>query len=153
MTDSRYGFELPLLLAGAFRATIDELHQRLAEQGHPQARPIHGFALQAIGTEGATVSELGRRLAVTKQAAAKTAASLERLGYVVRKPHPTDARAVQLHRSDRGNEFLALSASIFEELSVGWAERLGQERLDALENDLELIAGATRLGDIPGWIA
>jgi DNA-binding MarR family transcriptional regulator len=153
MTDSRYGFELPLLLAGAFRATIDELHRQLAERGHPQARPIHGFALQAIGTEGATVSELGRRLAVTKQAAAKTATSLERLGYVVRKAHPSDARAVQLQRSARGDEFLALSASIFEELSAGWAERLGQERLEALENDLELIAGATRLGDMPGWIA
>jgi DNA-binding MarR family transcriptional regulator len=153
MPDDRYGFELPLLLAGAFRAVIDELHGRLAEQGHPEARPIHGFALQAIGAQGATVSELGRRLAVSKQAAAKTAAGLERLGYVVRAAHPTDARAVQLRRSARGEEFLTLSAQIFEKLRARWAEKLGDERLAALEDDLELIAGATPLTDMPGWIA
>jgi DNA-binding MarR family transcriptional regulator len=152
MTEARYGFELPLLLVGAFRSVIDQLHRRLAEQGHPAVRPIHGFALQAIGADGATVSELGRRLAVSKQAAAKTAASLEQLGYVVREVHPTDARAVRLRRSPRGEEFLALSATIFEEIHTEWSKTLGDERLGALEHDLELIAGRTQLGNIPGWI-
>jgi DNA-binding MarR family transcriptional regulator len=153
MTDARYGFELPLLLVGAFRSIIDQLHARLAEHGHPAARPIHGFALQAIGADGATVSELGRRLAVSKQAAAKTAAGLEQLGYVVREAHPTDARAVRLRRSPRGEEFLALSAAIFEEIHAEWSQTLGDERLGALEHDLELIAGRTQLGNTPGWIA
>lgn len=152
MTDDRFGFELPLLLAAAFRAVVDRLHDRLAEQGHPDARPIHGFALQAIGPAGATVSELGRRLDVSKQAAAKTASSLEQLGYVVRHDHPTDGRAVQLRRSRRGEEFLSLSAEIFGELRAAWAHELGNDRLTALEDDLELIAGTTQIGDIPGWI-
>src|SRR6202008_1175695 len=72
MTADRFGFELPLLLAAAFRTLIDRLHDQLAPRGHPDARPIHAFALQAIGPDGATVSELGRRLGVSKQAAAKT---------------------------------------------------------------------------------
>jgi DNA-binding MarR family transcriptional regulator len=152
MPDDRFGFELPLLLAAAFRAVIDGLHERLAEQGHPDVRPIHGFALQAIGPDGATVSELGRRLAVSKQAAAKTATGLERLGYVARLDHPTDGRAVQLLRSRRGEELLSLSAQIFGQLRAGWAYELGDERLDALEDDLEVIAGTARIGDMPGWI-
>jgi DNA-binding MarR family transcriptional regulator len=152
MTDDRFGFELPLLLAGAFRALIDRLHERLAERGHPDARPIHGFALQALGPDGATVSELGRRLAVSKQAAAKTAASLEQLGYIVRHEHPTDARAIQLLRSGRGEELLSLSAEIFGQLRAGWAHQLGEERLRALEDDLEVIAGTAHLADMPGWI-
>ena len=82
----RPGFELPLLLAGAFRELIDNLHAELGKHGHGQARPLHGFALQAIGPDGATVSELGRRLGVTKQAAAKTAAGLEQIGYIARQP-------------------------------------------------------------------
>ena len=65
-----------LLLAGAFRDGVDALHVELAEQGHPEARPLHGFALQAIGPDGCTINELGQRLGVTKQAAAKTAAGL-----------------------------------------------------------------------------
>ena len=77
MSADRFGFELPLLLAAAFRTLIDGLHDQLAARGHPDARPIHAFALQAIGPDGATVSELGRRLGVSKQAAAKTAPPAE----------------------------------------------------------------------------
>jgi hypothetical protein len=55
-----YGFELPLLLFGGFRSIIDELHAELARRGHPDLRPAHGFALQAIGLAGATATEAGR---------------------------------------------------------------------------------------------
>src|ERR1700761_6634028 len=100
----RAGFELPFLLIGAFRSLIDELHRTLAESGHHEARPLHGFALQAIGPEGSTASELGRRLGVSKQAAAKTVASLERVGYVRREPDPaTLGRAACRERARRGN--------------------------------------------------
>ena len=154
MPADRFGFELPLLLGAAFRTLIDKLHYQLAARGHPDARPIHAFALQAIGPDGATVSELGRRLGVSKQAAAKTAASLERLTYVSRQPHPTDARALQLRRSPRGEELLSVSADIFEQLRNGWKHELGDERLRTLEDDLERLAGAaiTNLGDLPGWL-
>ena len=154
MAIDRSGFELPLLLVAAFRTLIDSLHEQLAARGHPDARPIHAFALQAIGPDGATVSELGRRLGVSKQAAAKTAASLERLSYVIRQQHPTDARAVQLRRSGRGEEFLAMSAAIFEQLRADWKRELGDTRLTALEDDLERVAGTavTKLGDLPGWL-
>lgn len=90
----RAGFELPILLLGAWRSLIDELHRALAEGGHAEAGPIHGFGLQAIGAAGSTTSELARQLGVSKQAAAKTVASLERAGYVYRAPDPKDGRAV-----------------------------------------------------------
>ena len=50
--------------------------------------PIHGFALQALGSGGTTIGELGRRLGVSKQAAAKTAASLEAVGCAARQRGP-----------------------------------------------------------------
>ncbi len=40
--------------------------------------------MQAIGTDGATASELGRRRGVSKQAAGKTVDRLEALGYAER---------------------------------------------------------------------
>lgn len=154
MPSERYGFELPLLLAGAFRAVIDALHAELASRGHPDARPIHGFALQAIGTDGATVSELGRRLGVSKQAATKTAANLEQLGYIRRAPDPRDARAIRLRRTSHGDEMLALSAEIFEQLRDRWAAEIGTSRLRALEDDLAVLASSptAKLGDLPGWL-
>src|SRR4051794_33509669 len=75
------GWQLPLLLFSGFRALIDDLHAELARQGHPDARPAHGFALQAIGPDGVTASDLGRRLGISKQAAGKTVDHLVRLGY------------------------------------------------------------------------
>ena len=45
-------------------------------------RPAHGYAFQAIGAYGATATELGRRLGVTKQAAGQMVDELVRLGYV-----------------------------------------------------------------------
>lgn len=150
----RFGFELPLLLAGAFRGLIDELHDRLTERGHPDLRPAYGFALQAIGPDGATTSELGRRLGVSKQAATKTVARLAVLGYVDRAPDPGDARAVVVTITERGRESLRLSAEIFEDLRGEWVRELGGDRVRALEDDLTTMVGrgGVRIGDLPGWL-
>src|ERR1700753_157956 len=75
--DETPGFELPLLLLAGFRALIDQLHRDLAVHGHPELRPAHGFTMQAVGLDGTTSTELGRRLGVSKQAAGKT---VDRLG-------------------------------------------------------------------------
>lgn len=153
-SSERAGFELPLLLLGAFRSLIDELHDTLAESGHAEARPLHGFALQAIGPDDTTASELGRRLGVSKQAAAKTVASLERVGYVSREPDPHDGRAVRLRRTRRGEEMLSLSAAFFESYHRRLAQDLGARRLAELEDDLEQVAGpfGASLAGLPGWM-
>jgi len=151
---NEHPWELPLLLAGAFRAIVEELHDQLAAAGHPAARPIHGFALQAVGPDGVTVSELGRRLAVTKQAAAKTVANLEELGYVRRVAHPEDQRSVLIKRAALGNEMLALSAEIFGQIHAQIAEELGKAQLAELEARLAKISSghSSKLGDLPGWL-
>lgn len=55
-------------------------------------RPAYGFAMQAIGPAGASASDIGRRLGVTKQAAGKTVDRLVTLGYAERADDPADAR-------------------------------------------------------------
>jgi DNA-binding MarR family transcriptional regulator len=150
----RSGYELPFLLLGAFRSLIDELHAELAERGHALARPVHGFALQAIGPDGVTSGELGRRLGVSKQAAGKTVTSLLHAGYVTRSPHPTDARAWVVTRSQRGTEMLRLSAEIFDRLRGRWVDQLGPDRMHALETDLATMArsAASSITEIPGLL-
>src|SRR6202161_4328807 len=81
-----------MFLFAWFRSIIDELHAELARRGHPDLRPAHGFALQAIGHGGATATEAGRRLGISKQAAGKTIERLEELGYVHRAGDETDRR-------------------------------------------------------------
>src|ERR1700759_3690377 len=115
------GFALPLLLFAGFRTLIDRLHAELAEQGHPDLRPAHGFALQAIGHAGATATEIGRRLGVSKQAAGKTVDRLEALGYVERVDDPQDARRKLIRLPSRGLDSLSQSAEIFDDLRADWA--------------------------------
>ncbi|WFS11357.1 MarR family winged helix-turn-helix transcriptional regulator [Rhodococcus aetherivorans] len=136
------GYELPFLLFAGFRALVDALHRQLAEEGHPDVRPAHGFAMQAIGTAGASASEIGRRLGVSKQAAGKTVDRLEQLGYVRREADPSDARAKTVVLTDRGLDCLRRSAAIFDELRGRWGRTLGSERLRQLEADLRTVAGA-----------
>jgi DNA-binding MarR family transcriptional regulator len=148
------GFVLPLLLLQGFRTLVDALHTELAREGHPDARPVHGFVLQAVGPDGTTAVELGRRLGVTKQAAAKHVEALERLGYLERTADPADARRKVVRRTARGADMLARSARIFDDLRAGWADALGADRLRSLEHDLGVVTrgGPLRL-DVPGWLA
>src|SRR4051812_28921286 len=107
------GWELPLLLFAGFRSIIDQLHAELATRGHPEARPVHGFAMQAIGLYGASASEVGRRLGVSKQAAGKTIDRLAALGYVERVDDPRDARSKIVRLTPIGLDLLRQSAEIF----------------------------------------
>ncbi|MFF4651923.1 MarR family winged helix-turn-helix transcriptional regulator [Streptomyces sp. NPDC001380] len=147
-----HGFELPLLLFAGFRSLIDQLHAELAVQGHPDLRPAHGFALQAVGTAGTTAGELGRRLGVSKQAAGKTADRLEALGYAERTGDPADARRRIIRLTPRGVDALVRSAAVFEELRARWAESLGAERLGDLEDALRaVVPGPAFRLDAAGW--
>ena len=88
-------------------------------------RPAHGFAMQAIGLRGATATEVGRRLGISKQAAGKTIDRLEELGYVHRAGDDADRRRKLARLTPRGVEALALSAMIFEDIRSRWAGTLG----------------------------
>ncbi|MCP2165597.1 MarR family winged helix-turn-helix transcriptional regulator [Goodfellowiella coeruleoviolacea] len=147
-----YGFELPLLLFAGFRALIDQLHAELVRQGHPDMRPAHGFAMQAIGRTGVTASELGRRLGVSKQAAGKTVDRLVGLGYVERVDDAADARRKLVRLTPLGVDALRRSAAIFEDLRARWADTLGVQRLRDLEDALRTAVPADHFRlDVAGW--
>ena len=130
------GAELALLLLGGFQEIVDEVVTGLAERGHPGVRAMHEFALRAIDTGADTASELGRRLSVSKQAAAKTIAALEMLGYVERRADARDARRKQLRVTPRGREMVAIGAALFDEVRERWAREIGDKKLEAMESQL-----------------
>ncbi|GAA4888957.1 MarR family winged helix-turn-helix transcriptional regulator [Streptomyces coeruleoprunus] len=149
------GYELPLLLFAGFRTLIDRLHAELARQGHPDLRPAYGFAMQAVGTgrDGATASEIGRRLGVTKQAAGKTVDRLVAVGYAERTDDPADARRKRVRLTAHGLDALARSAAVFDALRTEWSRALGPDRLHDLEDALRTVVPpeAIRL-DAANWL-
>ncbi|MEU8524502.1 MULTISPECIES: MarR family winged helix-turn-helix transcriptional regulator [Streptomyces] len=157
VVDEGKGYELPLLLFAGFRTLIDRLNTRLAAEGHPELRPAHGFAMQAVaagGPAGATASDIGRRLGVSKQAAGKTVDRLLAVGYAERADDPADARRKLVRLTPHGLDALARHAAIFDELRAEWAAVLGAERVRDLETALKTVVPpetAYRL-DATSWL-
>jgi hypothetical protein len=104
--------KLALLLIGGFRSLIDDALAQLSASGYGEVRPIHILAPRAITTDATNASELGRRLSVTKQAAAKTILGLQEMGYLTRDQDQHDSRLKRLQVSsgndgpDQGRESL-----------------------------------------------
>ncbi len=134
--------ELGVLLSLALRLMIDDLHQHLTAAGYPELRPAHGYAFQAIGTQGITSSELAQVFGITKQATQKMIDLLEKSDYVTREAHPGDRRGKLVHLTQRGQDSLVESGAILRKLEKRWAEVIGQERLEALRTDLQKLIDA-----------
>jgi DNA-binding MarR family transcriptional regulator len=150
---ARSGPELALLLLGGFRALTDAAIVELARRGYEDVRPVHDFAMRAIVAGAGNASELGRRLSVTKQAAAKTIALLEERGYVARETIP-GARRTRLRVTEDGLEVLRQGESIFNELRRNWERQIGAAQLERLESQLSTLVGTPAIRfDTPGWLA
>lgn len=127
------GADLALLLLGSFHLMLDGVIIELAKRGHEGVRPTHEFVLRSIDTGAVTASELARRMSVSKQAAAKTIAVLEQLGYVDREVDPSDGRRKQLYVTPRGYEMMEIGGMLFDEVRDRWAAQIGVRQLEALE--------------------
>jgi DNA-binding MarR family transcriptional regulator len=138
---SRGGADLALLLLGGFRFMAEEATDRLAARGHPGVRPAHDFALRAVAAGADSVSEVGRRTSVSRQAAAKTVSFLEESGYVLRSADPGDARRARLAVTDRGHSLMREGEAVFDELRSEWESQVGRDRISNLQDALLRLLG------------
>ena len=146
------GTEFALRLLAAFRDLADDVHAELARRGHPHARPVHGFTLQAVGPRGSSAVEVAARLGVTKQAAGKTIDRLESEGYVRRSADPADARRKLVTVTARGHDLLQQSAELFDRALARRTERIGHDRMAELERGLRDLTSSAPPLDIGAWL-
>lgn len=130
------GALLAQALHRAFQGMVSEVVAELARQGHPGVTATLEFALAAVRAGARDASTLGRSLSVSKQAAAKTIATLESLGYVRREADPADARRKLLVVTDRGEQMTALGAQAFDSVRSRWIAEVGAEQVDRAERAL-----------------
>src|SRR6202046_4346794 len=151
---SRSGADLALLLLGGFRALVDSATAELGRRGYEDVRPVHDFDMRAIAAGAGNASELGRRLSVSKQAAAKSIAVLQERGYVTRDADPRHARRMRLQVTPLGFEVLRQGEAIFDELRDQWERQIGPAELENLEAHLaELASDPAVRFDTPGWMS
>ena len=124
------------LLSMAVAVGLDELHEELAAAGHPDLRPVHGFALNAVAGGARTASDLARALRMTKQGAAKIVTTLVGNGYLEPARAEGDARAKPLTLTSRGRSAIAASVAIQEQIERRWAASVGDEGVRAMRAGL-----------------
>lgn len=151
---TRSGADLALLLLGSYRRLVDAAVLELAARGYDDVRPAHDFAMRAIAAGADTASELGRRLSISKQAAAKTIGVLVQRGYVTTAEDARDARRKRVEVTPLGWQVMEEGEAIFSRLRAQWETQIGREELATLEAQLEAFVGdaPVRL-DAPGWVA
>ncbi|MEV7612897.1 MarR family transcriptional regulator [Streptomyces sp. NPDC089799] len=137
--ESGPGPELTFLLGLGFQMMLAEFTRRVAEAGYPDLRPVHGMAFQILKGDGATSSELGERLGMTKQAAGQLVDDLERRGYVRREPHPAGGRRKLVVLTGAAYAHLAVAGRILHELE---GELAGPVDVSLLRAELARLLGA-----------
>lgn len=93
--------------------------------GFPQ-KPSHSAVFAQIRPEGSRLTNLARGANVTPQAMGELVDELEELGYVNRRPDPTDRRAKLIVLTDRGQQCVAAGIATITGIEHRIDEVLGE---------------------------
>jgi DNA-binding MarR family transcriptional regulator len=99
--------------------------------GFPQ-KPRHSAVFAQIRPEGSRLSDLARGANMTPQSMGEIVDELEELGYVERRPDPSDRRAKLVTLTARGRESVAA----------------GEQTIRGLESDIDAMLGAGGHADL-----
>lgn len=128
---------LPQLLGDARRWFEEALLTALEDAGVAPVSPAQTAVFAALDDEGTTVSELARRMGVTRQTAHQAVHGLIGLGLLEQAPDPASARRRLIRRTPEGERTHELAGRILDRLEETLAERIGAEAVTALRSALE----------------
>jgi DNA-binding MarR family transcriptional regulator len=127
---------VPALVSLVARSGAPGLRAAFAAAGLDGIRPAQAMALVPLAAGGLHASDLADQLRVSRQAVAQAVAALERHDYVVRGPHPSDARARVIELTPRGRQALRVMRSNALNVEKRWRDALGEKRFSELRDTL-----------------
>jgi DNA-binding MarR family transcriptional regulator len=136
-TSSGDSLNLGLLLFIPYRAMENRVLETLTRSGFDDITLARSRIFQRISPEGSRLTDLAEQAQVTKQAASGLVDELERAGYIMRAPDPSDARARVIHLAPRGAEAVEAAAAVVAEIEAEWTRHLGRRRITQLRRILE----------------
>ena len=125
-----------LLLKGA-RLLDERALERINRQGPKlQLRPAHTSLLPHIDQQGTRLTELARRLGVTKQAVGQLVTDLEDMGALERIDDPQDGRAKLVRFTRAGLEAMHHGLAVLRGIEQELEQVLGKRRMRQLHQAL-----------------
>ncbi len=113
--------------------------------GAPRLRPAHTSLFPHIDLGGTRLTELARRLGISKQAVAQLVDELEQMGAIERIPDPEDGRAKLIRFSRTAGRSLLDGMKHLQTIEAELASELGPARMHTLHEGLSaLLAVLTR---------
>lgn len=125
-----------LLLTG-FRWFDAALRASLSARGMGDITPSQSMVFAHMDREGTTISELARRIGVTRQAVQQQVGELAASGLMALEPVEGDRRARRVVLTDRGRENVTAALETFAALERELAARIGVREVRALRGALE----------------
>lgn len=127
------------LLLAAYQDTASQLLDALGRAGHHAIRHKHGAVFANLDAEGTRPSVLADRAGMTKAALGELVDELERLGYVRRRPDPSDRRAKLVVPSSAAQEVTALVREVNEAIERRYRDLLGETTYLTLRRSLRSV--------------
>lgn len=127
------------LFQRAARAYSERALVKLVDYGHEGLTLYHTALISNLDTTGTHISVLAERAGVSKQAMGQITRELEERDYIKRVPDPTDKRAVQVHFTDKGYQFLEDAYRIKLEIEAEYAAILGEDNMLILRHLLSTV--------------
>ncbi|MGW7079686.1 MarR family winged helix-turn-helix transcriptional regulator [Streptomyces sp. NPDC054866] len=131
------GRNLPQLLGDARRWFEDALLATLEEAGEVHVSPTQAGLFAVLDEEGTTVSELARRMGVTRQTAHQAVHGLVAAGLLEQVPDPSSGRQRLIRRTAEGERTHREAELVLRRLEEVLADRIGPEATRALRAALE----------------
>lgn len=125
----RFGDALALARLGWVR----QLSDRLARQGFAGYRRTDAAMVRIVGSGPRSVGETGAALGVTRQAARKLIAGLERRGYAATARDPADTRVVRTSLTAEGRRYARAIAAAVADLERDLEQRVTPQQLAAAD--------------------
>lgn len=140
-------FHIGILFQQLARDFERRARSTLRARGHTGLQPSHQVIFASLGPEGARLTDLAARAAMTKQAMGQLVDDLEAQGYLERVPDPADGRAKIVRLTRRGQAFLEDAAEVVAAIWREYAALLGERELAWLQTRLGCLLERTRNGD------
>lgn len=120
------------LLFKAARLLNERAIEQVRERTKQPVRVAHTSLLPHVDLEGTRLTDLAKRLGVTKQAAGQLVDELVELGLLERVPDPADARAKLVRFSKRGRASLFEGIALLREMERDLRDLVGEAAFETL---------------------
>lgn len=131
------------LLVRLLRQFRTELFAPAAERGYADLREPHLQIFGNLGIDGIRLTDLAARAQLSLAATSELVNDLQNLGYLERRPDPSDGRAKLIYPTRRGRQALDDAGDRIAEIEQRWAELVGHARFNHACLTLQQLLDAT----------